>query len=513
MSNPITWRNLQGESSTGAAAIMESARGAFNDGFGVLQGVLDKEKATAEANWDNTKQNNTNQLMDKYASYKSPEELAAAQASGELDTLKAQFGNQYDAAAVREMEGGLQQKLIERITAQNQYADDGLLRGQRGAMDEIGGLIADKKYGEARERLGANNYLNEAPQYAAIAAGERGDAEFTLGQQEKKSSIAVNNANIQAARESLLSAQETRSRNNEAWKQEQESNTLVNNLTQQFEESRVASSQATNAIASNLGIPIVNGVPITDGLSDYDLKLFNTQLTEAGIDPESPTKLADKLRTELRKLKVAPGKITTYLKEFDGSIDSTRNLGVTEREDVARFTQQNDQQVARNTEVANANFAEKTKGNMFLQDAPNSLLGIDELISESQKVDTLMWDGTNKDQMIRRLNDLNNEGITMDGINYPVPPVMLKLAMAVNGDDWTNPSGGIEDTIRDLINENKGQYMESITALRDHADNINNIKVNGVKGLTRYNAELQAKNGRGYSVDNLRKNLEAQLNR
>lgn len=513
MANPITWRNLQGDSSTGAAAIMDSARGAFNDGFGALQGVLDKEQATAAANWDNTKQNNTNQLMDKYAGYKTPEELAAAQASGELDALKAQFGNQYDAAAVREMEGGLQQKLIERINAQNQYADDGLLRGQRGAMDEIGGLIADKKYAEARKRLGDNTYLDEAPQYAAIAAGERGDAEFTLGQQEKQSSIAANGARIQAARESLLSAQETRSRNNKAWQQEQESNTLVNNLTQQYEESRVASSQASNEIASKLGIPIVNGVPVTSGLSEYDLNLFNKQLTEAGIDPESPTKLADTLRSELRKLKVAPSKINSYLQEFDGSIDSTRNLGVTEREDVARFTQQNDQQVARNIEVANANFAEKTKGNMFLQDAPNSLLGIDELISESQKVDTLMWDGTNKDQMIRRINDLNNKGITLDGINYPVPPVMLKLAMAVNGDDWTNPSGGIEDTIRDLINENKGQYMESITALRDHADNINDIKVSGVKGLARYNAELQAKNGRGYSVNNLQKNLEAQLNR
>lgn len=513
MANPITWQSLQSNPAAGVGGLIQGAERSFNGAFDTLNSQLKEYQETDADNWKLGKEQNSNALMDKLASYATPEELAAAQASGEIQALKAQFGAQYDAGAVREMEGGLQQKLIERISAQNQYADDGLLRGQRGAMDEIGGLIADKKYAEARKRLGDNTYLDEAPQYAAIAAGERGDAEFTLGQQEKQSSIAANGARIQAARESLLSAQETRSRNNKAWNQEQESNTLVNNLTQQYEESRVASSQASNDIASKLGIPIVNGVPVTSGLSEYDLNLFNNQLTEAGIDPESPTKLADTLRSELRKLKVAPSKINSYLQEFDGSIDSTRSLGITEREDVARFTQQNDQQVARNTEVANANFAEKTKGNMFLQDAPNSLLSIDELISESQKVDTLMWDGTNKDQMIRRMNDLNNKGITLDGINYPVPPVMLKLAMAVNGDDWTNPSGGIEDTIRDLINENKGQYMESITALRDHADNINGIKVSGVKGLTRYNAELQAKNGRGYSVNNLRKNLEAQLNR
>lgn len=177
MANPITWRSLQGASSTGAASIMDSARGAFNDGFGALQGVLDKEQATAEANWDNTKQNNTNQLMDKYASYKSPEELAAAQASGELDALKAQFGNQYDAAAVREMEGGLQQKLIERISAQNQYADDSLDRTQRGDVDAIKGMIAQRDFTGANSALERLELRNEAPLFEALQQGQRTQVE------------------------------------------------------------------------------------------------------------------------------------------------------------------------------------------------------------------------------------------------------------------------------------------------------------------------------------------------
>jgi hypothetical protein len=513
MANPITWRSLQSNPAAGVGGLIQGAERSFNGAFDTLNNQLKEYQQTDADNWKLGKEQNSNVLMDKLASYKTPEELAAAQASGEIQALKAQFGAQYDAGAVREMEGGLQEQLIGRITAQNQYADDGLRRGQRGAMDEIGSLIADKKYAEARGRLGGNEYLDEAPQYAAIAAGERGDAEFKLGQQEKQSSIAANGARISAARESLLSAQETRSRNNTAWKQEQDSNALVNGLTAQYEQARVSGSEAVNKIASDLGVPIVNGVPVTSGLSEYDRNLFSNQIKEAGVDAQSPTELANDLRAKLRKLNVAPGKIASYLQEFDSSVDSTRNLGVTEREDLARFTDQSDKQVTRDVEVANANFADKSKGNMFLQDAPNSLLGIDELISESQKVDTLMWDGTNKDQMIRRMNDLNNKGIDVDGINYPVPPVMLKLAMSVNSDDWTDPSSGIEDTIRDLINENKEQYRESITALRDHADNITGIKASGVQGLTRFNAELQAKNGRGYSVDNLRKNLEATLKR
>jgi len=215
MANPITWRSLQGASSTGAASIMDSARGAFNDGFGALQGVLDKEQATAEANWDNTKQNNTNQLMDKYASYKSPEELAAAQASGELDALKAQFGNQYDAAAVREMEGGLQQKLIERISAQNQYADDSLDRTQRGDVDAIKGMIAKRDFTGADAALERLELRNEAPLFEALQQGQRTQVEegyqdrrFTMDEKKfgaEMSGIGLRNS---AAQLQLTSQQE-----------------------------------------------------------------------------------------------------------------------------------------------------------------------------------------------------------------------------------------------------------------------------------------------------------------
>lgn len=215
MANPITWRSLQGASSTGAASIMDSARSAFNDGFGALQGVLDKEQATAVANWDNTKQNNTNQLMDKYASYKSPEELAAAQASGELDALKAQFGNQYDAAAVREMEGGLQQKLIERISAQNQYADDSLDRTQRGDVDAIKGMIAKRDFTGADAALERLELRNEAPLFEALQQGQRTQVEegyqdrrFTMDEKKfgaEMSGIGLRNS---AAQLQLTSQQE-----------------------------------------------------------------------------------------------------------------------------------------------------------------------------------------------------------------------------------------------------------------------------------------------------------------
>lgn len=215
MANPITWRSLQGASSTGAAAIMDSARGAFNDGFGALQGVLDKEQATAEANWDNTKQNNTNQFLDKLNAFKTPEELAAAQASGELDALRSQYGAQVDSTAIRGAEGDLQQKLIERISAQNQYADDSLDRTQRGDVDAIKGMIAQRDFTGANSALERLELRNEAPLFEALQQGQRtqveeGYQDRRFNMDEKKfgaemSGIGLRNS---AARLQLTSQQE-----------------------------------------------------------------------------------------------------------------------------------------------------------------------------------------------------------------------------------------------------------------------------------------------------------------
>lgn len=159
---PITWRNVESDTTRGAAQLMEVARRSFNDGFGNLQSTLDQRNQIQDQNWDAQKQANTNAFLDRLAQFKTPEELAAAQQSGELQALRQQFGGQVDSAAIRSAEANAQQQLIERITQQNQYQDDTRLRGERGIRDELLGKLYAGDVAGFNAGLAQHDLLNEA---------------------------------------------------------------------------------------------------------------------------------------------------------------------------------------------------------------------------------------------------------------------------------------------------------------------------------------------------------------
>lgn len=158
---PITWRNIEAPSLAGVAGMAESARRTFNDAMTSLRGSFDEYGEQIQTQWDQGKEANTQAFLDKLAQYKTPEELAAAQAAGEIQEFRQQFGNKIDAATVRDAEANMQQKLIERITAQNQYGDYNLDRGQRDQINETAMRAAqgDPKAIEAMKAFQNNPYF------------------------------------------------------------------------------------------------------------------------------------------------------------------------------------------------------------------------------------------------------------------------------------------------------------------------------------------------------------------
>ncbi|OZB40383.1 MAG: hypothetical protein B7X50_08615 [Alishewanella sp. 34-51-39] len=138
----ITWRNIESDTTRGVADLMEVARGAFNDGLGNFKGIVDARNQLNQANWDQQRANNTNAFLDRLAQYKTPEELAAAQASGELQALRQQYGGQVDATAIRDAEANRADVLMKRIAAQNQYGDDKINRDARPLMEQYQGMLA-----------------------------------------------------------------------------------------------------------------------------------------------------------------------------------------------------------------------------------------------------------------------------------------------------------------------------------------------------------------------------------
>ena len=188
---PITWRNIEGDHTRGAASLFETASRAFNDGMGNFKGIVDSRNELNQQNWDTQKEINTDQFLDRLAQYKTPEELAAAQQAGQLQALKAQFGGQIDRDAVRDAEANQADVLMRRIAAQNQYADDKTNRDARPLVDQFNSLIADNKLDEARKFLQSNVLGTDESAFSNLIL-DRNDKQFS--QSMEKSSLALQQA-------------------------------------------------------------------------------------------------------------------------------------------------------------------------------------------------------------------------------------------------------------------------------------------------------------------------------
>lgn len=188
---PITWRNIEAPSLVGVAGMAESARRTFNDAMSSLRSGFDEYGEQIQTQWDQGKEANTQAFLDQLAQYKTPEELAAAQAAGALQNLKAQFGNQIDRNAVRDAEAQQADVLMRRIAAQNQYADDKTNRDARPLVDQFNSLIADNKLDEARKFLQSNVLGTDESAFSNLIL-DRNDKQFS--QSMEKSRLALQQA-------------------------------------------------------------------------------------------------------------------------------------------------------------------------------------------------------------------------------------------------------------------------------------------------------------------------------
>lgn len=148
---PLTWRNVnipEGGGITGMAALAQSG---INSGFDAFNRVIQQRQQVEDDNWKQVGINNTNAFMDRIASVKTPEEMAALQASGELDRMRQAAGAQFDAKLAREAEDGRLAVLQDRLVKANAYTDSVEERTYRddvarlkteGLADPLGGFIS-----------------------------------------------------------------------------------------------------------------------------------------------------------------------------------------------------------------------------------------------------------------------------------------------------------------------------------------------------------------------------------
>lgn len=184
MRGPITWQSLAAPDLRGVALMMNQAQNSINSGFGNLTDVLKQREATETANWNQQKTNNTNELFNKLAGYKTPEEYQAAIDSGALQQEAAGYGAQVDQAAFRQALDRRMGDLQQRAVQGQQYADQQMDVQSRPIVNQLSTMALSDDVDvrkSAKEALGiyANRGLLNKP--AELAAKiDAADNTFTV---------------------------------------------------------------------------------------------------------------------------------------------------------------------------------------------------------------------------------------------------------------------------------------------------------------------------------------------
>ena len=192
----ITWRNVEGPSFKEAILAGTAAQQQMSSGFDNFSKILEQETKSNIANWDNTKQNNTDAFYaDVTSKFRTPEEYQAAQRSGLIDQMRQQYGAQIDQVGARKFMEERPGFLMDRVLKTNDYTDKSREFTERPDRDRVASLIAAKDFTGARTQLDNLNLRDEASLFTLLNQGERTVVE--QGQTDKKFASDMTTADVQ----------------------------------------------------------------------------------------------------------------------------------------------------------------------------------------------------------------------------------------------------------------------------------------------------------------------------
>lgn len=297
MATPIRWDNVQGPNYRDAQSGLDAAARSFQAGLAALGQPLEQAQAIDAANAVTQRNINTNAFLDTIAQYSDADKLKAAQANGTLAALRANYGNNIDAGAVRGAADARVTALQNQDTARLEY--ESAMRNSKvlPVADRYRAAILNKNPEEAAkaqaeyEALGGRD-LAGLIQFADARGRElvtrnQADQTFNLGQDKGRQEIAASKANVDINRGQLAVAQAAQA--NQA--RQTNSNIAMNDFnmerTNRQDEAarRAGAAEAAKGALKAIGNIYANGT--WDGSQSGDLV---ESLTKSG--KANPTQIA-----------------------------------------------------------------------------------------------------------------------------------------------------------------------------------------------------------------------------
>lgn len=439
----ITWKNVGGGgggSGAGAAAnLFEIAKSNTDSAFANFNKVLANQQRTDQENWDTTKDNNTANFKDLLAGAKSVEELAALEASGQLDA--SQYGAQIDRNVVREGADQRKDYLRDAFIKQEEFANVERIAKDAPYLDKIKAQISGADFNNPEVLAQSQALIQEAvangmSEKSAIelndylTSNQRGDKSDLQGDQRHNSTLATQALNRASTSQSM------------------------NQNNYRFNREVTANEEADTK--KNL-------------LKEVNLDARKRGAAFGAANRENYNLDSDSYTTELNSLLDAAGGIDNLtVQEIDGitktfkdSINQTHGLNETQTAEFNSLVQPISDRVERQKLIETANYDNELKNNQYIIDPKiDPDLEANKAIESVNEANGKGWDAKERAKMLPVIRDALANGVwaTVDGerMRMPVSPAAIKNLLTESYGEtftWWDHGGSMEKLLENYVNQ------------------------------------------------------------
>lgn len=436
----ITWRNIEGGNQMVSMMGMRDAQRSMTDSFQGLQGVLKQYQGQEKANWDAGKEQNTQAFLDRLSQVRTPEELAALQASGQLDRERAQFGAQIDRSAVRNALDTREDFLRQQAT--NKMAYDNQARDFREAdlIDNVLSAYARGDFDAGDKLREGQDFRNDAHLSSQRTASQRGFS------QEQRSVNADKRAEIAASQQTARFGWEA-----DEQKRIQEELAIQRNIdriamgtTKELGAQEQQRWETIKKVAGESGLALGNdGLPVFDPTKPEQAAQFAERLQAAGVTPVNPTaQIKDVVASFLSS--DMPGVSPKHVKQLQQQLFDLGSMSnELSPEDAALLSANSDSLTTKfTTRLAELDqkHAREREANPYLEVPVNVEEGVLEVLTALPKdFDPMGFNASQKEMLANAVEDQLRNGM---------PVAVAKLIVSKVGD-----SGAYFDDIDDFFNQ------------------------------------------------------------
>lgn len=447
---PITWQSLVAPNLVGASNMMQNVQYNFDSAIEGMRNELAARRELQSQNVDTLRENNKQQFLDYLSGFRTPAELAAAQASGAVDQQVAGFGGVIDRAAVRGAADRQLATLRDQTRAANEFGDMERDRTEAPLIAE-GMQIAlrgDEK--GIQEFLTKNDIRNESNVAKTLYDALYGRNSETRAQaQDRRADITTNLAVDRDQRQAELHGFEV----NAAKQREADENArrelgaLARNEATNFIQQRQEIQDKQDQLWREMGLPVTaDGRPDRGVVEDpAQIDRYQQAVEEIGLG-QSSTQFVNEIRARIaqdpRYANVNPDLLEAPVSYLDQRLADSNNISALAQEEMAMEQAALDRGIEGNSYVG---YEKENRANL-----PAELLAPYQF-KDKETGETAPFGETDNEEtaaITRTVTRLAKDGVTFDTgagkVTVPVPRGLLEAALQ------SVSTGGIFDGERDI---------------------------------------------------------------